>query len=201
MTFERTLTNSGSYELITTGDFNRDGKDDIAATASSYNPSYTDNLWVYNVSANSTMYFESFAAPWQAITTGDFNNDGASDLAMVRNPAGNSPYLKVYNGFDWSTIAEGAFGYPWITLEAGRLASPNLPDQLALLRSGVGSDLDSLLMFNVYYGGFSDVFPGQNGQWRYYPYFTSLALADLAGTNQDEIFMLRDPIDAGRSVC
>ena len=106
------------------------------------------------------------------LTTGDFNNDGASDLAMVRNPAGNSPYLKVWNGFNWSTIAEQAFGYPWITLEAGRLASTNLPDQLALLRTGVGADLDSLLMFNVYSGGFSDVFPGQNGQWRYSPNFT-----------------------------
>ena len=198
VTFERTLTNSGMYELITTGDFNRDGKADIAATASSYNPNYTNNLWVYNVSANTTMYSESFAASWQAITTGDFNNDGASDLAMVRNPAGNSPFLKVYNGFNWSTIAEQAYSYPWITLEAGRLASTNLPDQLALLRTGVGADLDSLLMFNVYSGGFSDVFPGQNGQWRYSPNFTSLALADLTGSKQDVIFMLRDPVDAGK---
>ncbi len=198
VTFERTLTNSGMYELITTGDFNRDGKADIAATASSYNPNYTNNLWVYNVSANTTMYSESFAASWQAITTGDFNNDGASDLAMARNPAGNSPFLKVYNGFNWSTIAEQAYSYPWITLEAGRLASTNLPDQLALLRTGVGADLDSLLMFNVYSGGFSDVFPGQNGQWRYSPNFTSLALADLTGSKQDVIFMLRDPVDAGK---
>lgn len=198
VTFERTMTNSGQFELITTGDFNRDGKDDIAATASWYNPGYSDNLWVYNVSADSTMYFESFAAPWQAATTGDFNNDGASDLAMVRNPAGNPPYLKVWNGFNWSTIAEQSFGYPWITLEAGRLASTSLPDQLALLRTGVGADLDSLLMFNVYSGGFSDVFPSQNGQWRYSPNFTSLALANLAGTNQDVIFMLRDPVELGK---
>ena len=117
-------------------------------------------------------YDGSFAAPWQAITTGDFNNDGASDLAMVRNPAGSSPYLKVYNGLDWSTIAERSdFGYPWITLEAGRLSSPNLPDQLALLRTGVGATFDSLLMFNVYYGGFSDVFPGQNWSMEILPVF------------------------------
>ncbi len=195
VTFERTLTNSGTYELITTGDFNRDGKADIAATASWYNPGYSDNLWVYNVSANTTMYSESFAAPWQAITTGDFNNDGASDLAMVRNPAGSSPYLKVWNGLDWSTIAERADSFPWITLEAGRLSSPNLPDQLALLRYADANYYDSLIMFNVYSGGFSDVFPGQNYQWRYSPNFTSLALADLAGTKQDVIFMLRDPVD------
>jgi hypothetical protein len=198
VTFERTLTNFGTYELITTGDFNRDGKDDIAATASWYNPGYSDNLWVYNVSTNTTMYSESFAAPWQAATTGDFNNDGADDLAMVRNPAGNSPYLKVWNGLNWSTIAEQAFGYPWITLEAGRLASTSLPDQLALLRTGVGADLDSLLMFNVYSGGFSDVFPGQNGQWRYSPNFTSLALADLTGAKQDVMYLLRDSVDAGK---
>jgi hypothetical protein len=199
VTFDRTLTDSGNYELIATGDFNRDGKDDIAATASAYYPSYTDNLWVYNVSANSLMHSESFAAPWQAMTTGDFNNDGAGDLAMVRNPAGSSPYLKVWNGLDWSTIAERTDGFPWLTLEAGRLSSPNLPDQLALLRTGVGSSADSLIMFNVYSGGFSDVFPAQNDQWHYQPYFTSLALTDLAGTKQDVIFMLRDPVDAGKT--
>jgi hypothetical protein len=200
VTFERTLTNFGTYELITTGDFNRDGRADIAATAGLYTPNYTNFLYVYNVAANADMRApEAFAVPWQAITTGDFNNDGASDLAMVRNPSGSSPFLKVYNGFNWSTIAEGAYGYPWITLEAGRLASTSLPDQLALLRTGVGADLDSLLMFNVYSGGFSDVFPGQNGQWRYSPNFTSLALADLAGTKQDVIFMLRDPVDAGKT--
>jgi hypothetical protein len=198
VTFERTLTDSGNYELIATGDFNRDGKDDIAATASAYYPSYLDNLWVYNVSANSLMHSESFAAPWQAMTTGDFNNDGAGDLAMVRNPAGSSPYLKVWNGLDWSTIAERADSFPWITLEAGRLSSPNLPDQLALLRNADANYYDSLIMFNVYYGGFSDVFPDQNDQWRYSPSFTSLALANLAGTKQDVIFMLRDPVDAGR---
>ena len=54
-------------------------------------------------------------------------------------------------------------------------------------------------MFNVYSGGFSDVFPGQNGQWRYSPNFTSLALADLTGSKQDVIFMLRDPVDAGKT--
>ena len=33
---------------------------------------------------------------------------------------------------------------------------------------------------------------------RYSPNFTSLALADLTGSKQDVIFMLRDPVDAGK---
>lgn len=197
VTFERTLS-SGYYELVTTGDFNADGRDEIAATASSYSPSYSNNLWIYNTATSTPVYFESFAAPWQDMTTGDFNSDGAADLAMVRNPAGSSPWLKVYNGLYWSTIAEGSFGYPWLTLAAGRLSSPNLPDQLALLRTGVGANLDSLLMFNVSYGGFSDIYPGQSGNFRYSPNFTSLALADITSTDQDVIFMLRDPVEYGK---
>ncbi|MCX7669295.1 MAG: FG-GAP-like repeat-containing protein [Anaerolineae bacterium] len=196
VTFERTLE-AGYYERITTGDFNGDGYDDIAATVGVSNP-YRNRLYVYDVRNNTQLYYEEFGATWQAITAGDFNGDRYDDLAMVRNPSGASPLLKVYNGRTWSPLAESTFNYPWITLAAGRLSSPNLPDQLALLRTGVLATLDSLIMFNVSAGGFSDVFPGQAGNFRYYPNFTSLALGDLAGNGYHEIFLLRDPVEAGR---
>jgi hypothetical protein len=64
---------------------------------------------------------------------------------------------------------------------------------LALLRTGIGGSLDSLIMFNVAAGGFSDVFPGQNGNFRNDPNFTSLALGSLGGDGYDQIFRLRDP--------
>jgi len=196
VTFERTLE-AGYYERIATGDFNRDGYDDIAVTVGISNP-YRNRLYVYDVKNNAQLYYEEFGATWQAIATGDFNSDGADDLAMVRNPSGASPLLKVYNGLNWSTLAEATFSFPWVTLAAGRLSSPNLPDQLALLRTGVGANLDSLIMLNVSAGAFSDVFPGQYGNFKYYPNFTSLALGDLAGNGYHEIFMLRDPVDVGR---
>ena len=102
---------------------------------------------------------------------------------MVRNPAGNSPTSR--SGADSTGRSSPSKLSATVDhLVAGRLASPNLPDQLALLRSGVGTDLDSLIMFNVNSGGFSDVFPGQNGQWKYSPNFTSLALADLAAPSR-----------------
>ena len=197
VTFECPVAAGWNYELVATGDFNRDGKDDIAATAS-YGS--TTTLWVYNVSSascNPPMYTTSFGAPWHAITAGDFNNDGASDLAMVRQPT----YIKVYSGLDWSTMVEGTVSnYPYITLAAGRLSSPNLPDQLALLRTGVEAKLDSLLMFNVSsYSGFSDVFPGQSGNFRYDPNFTSLALGNLTASPQQLIFMLRDSQAYGKT--
>ena len=198
VTFERTLE-TGYFERVATGDFNRDGRDDIAVTIGvSATPStpYRNYLRVYNVSANTLIRGdEEFGASWQALATGDFNSDGADDLAMVRQ-ADNR--LKVYNGLTWETIAEGNYGYPWITLAAGRLSSPNLPDQLALLRTGVGDALDSLIMLNVASGGFSDVFPGMSGFLRYFPNFTSLALGDLGGNGYNEVFMLRDPVEAGR---
>lgn len=197
VTFERTLT-SGYYERITTGDFNHDGIDEIAVTASAYTPNYVNNLWVYSVNSSTPIYFESFAAPWQAIAAGDVDGDGATDLALVRNPAGSSPFLKVYNGLNWTTMAESSFGYPWITVAAGRLSGPSWPNKLALLRTGVGADLDSLIMFNVSVGGFSDVFPGLSGNFRYFPNFTSLAVGNLGLDGYDQIFMLRDPVDAGK---
>jgi hypothetical protein len=197
VTFERTLE-SGYFERVVTGDFNRDCRDDIAVTIGVSGTPYRNYLRVYDVSANTQIRNEEFAASWQALATGDFNSDGADDLAMVRNPAGSAPFLKVYNGLTWETIAEGSYGYPWITLAAGRLSSPNLPDQLALIRTGVGDALDSLIMLNVASGGFSDVFPGMSGLLRYFPNFTSLALGDLGGNGYNEVFMLRDPVEAGR---
>ena len=115
VTFERTLDKSGSYELITTGDFNRDGKADIAATASSYNPNYASNLWVYNVSANTVLRYDGpFAVQWQAITAGDFNNDGASDLAMARNRAGQ-PVLA--QGLQWLRLVDYCRRDFWLSVD------------------------------------------------------------------------------------
>ncbi len=198
VTFERTLTTGGVYERIATGDFNKDGRDEIVATATAYTPGYVNQLWVYDVTSSMPVYFEQFASSWQAITTGDFNGDGYDDLALVRNVAGQPSLVKVYNGRDWSVIAEAGYGYPWITVAAGRLLGASQPDKLALLRTGVEANLDSLIMLNVASGGFSDVFPGQYGNFRYFPNFTSLALGNLALDGYDQIFMLRDPVEAGR---
>ncbi len=198
VTFERTLTSGGVYERIATGDFNRDGRDEIVATATAYTPGYVNQLWVYDVNTGMPSRFEQFATSWQALTTGDFNGDGYDDLALVRNVAGQPSLIKVYNGRDWSVLAEAGYAYPWITVAAGRLLGATQSDKLALLRTGVQADLDSLIMLNVASGGFSDVFPGQYGNFRYFPNFTSLALGNLALNGYDQIFMLRDPVETGR---
>ena len=192
VTFERTLS-SGVFDLITTGDFNRDGKDEIAATSSSGPGPY---LWVYNVLGDSVIYSESFGFPWLAITTGDFNNDGADDLAMVRTSG--SILLKVYNGLNWSQIAERGDSFPWITLAAGKLSSPYVPDQLALLRTGVNGDaLPSLIFFGVDYNNIYDIL---GDGYKFNPNFTSLALGNLTTGQQQLIFILRDSQDINRPV-
>jgi hypothetical protein len=202
VTFERALAGSSFFERIATGDFNRDGKDEIVATAWSYSP-YGETLWVYDVLTDSVVrsILSDRPVAWHAITTGDFNADGASDVALVRNETGLPPFFRVYSGLDWTIICEGtASTFPYITMEAGRLASPNPVDQLALLRTGMGASVDSLLMFNVSsVTGFSDLFPQLNGTFRYEPNFTSLALGNFTAGGQQVIFMLRNSGDPNKT--
>ncbi len=195
--FERILDSGRQFRLVTTGDFDGDGKDEIASTATDYPSGNAEALRVYDGGADGNTWSQSYVAyygaPWQALATGDFNLDGADDLAMARNPIGFSPFLGVYSGLTWGAIAEGTYGYPWITLAAGKLSSASAPDQLAILRTGVGSNIDSVLMFTVSTGGFSDVFPGQYGNFRFNPNFTSLALGTLVSGRERQLFVLRDP--------
>jgi len=197
VTFECPLS-SGYFERVTTGNFNGDNKDEIVTTKGVSNP-YVNTVEIRAIGNCDPIRSETFGASWQALATGNFNTDGLADniddLAMVRQVDNR---LKVYNGRTWDTIAESSYGYPWITLAAGRLLPSNPPDQLALLRTGVGASLDSLLMLNVASGGFSDAFPGQYGNFRYNPNFTSLALGNLNLDGPDQIFMLRDPVEAGK---
>ncbi len=193
--FERSLGAGRTVRLLVVGDFDKDGKDEIALTHVDTGTGIQETLKVYDGATNGTVwtltYNESFNAPWADMATGDLNADGADDLALVRNPSQGGKLLKAYNGLTWAALAEQTYGFTWLALAMGNLSSSYTGDELALSRSGVLDQLDSLVLLRLLGSAFTDVATSVN--LKFFPYFASLAVGDLTGDGDDEIVLLRDP--------
>ncbi|MCX6032918.1 MAG: VCBS repeat-containing protein [Chloroflexi bacterium] len=144
------------------------------------------------------MHQESFNAQWVDATAGDLNADGADDLSLVRNISQGEKLLKTFNGRTWAALAEHSYDFSWLALAAGNLTSSYSGDELALTRSGVLGYYDSLVLLHAVSGTYADVITDPN--YKYYPYFSSLATGDLNGDGDDEILLLRDPTQATTSL-
>jgi hypothetical protein len=201
--FERTLGSGRNVSLLVTGDFDGDGKDEIAITHADTGTNIQETLKVYDGGASGTAdqwtiaYTEQFNAQWVDMVAGDLNNDGGDDLSLVRNISQGGKLLKSYNGRTWAALAEQNYNFPWLALAAGNLSTDYAGDELALTRGGVLGQLDSLVLFRWVSGTYADVVANPN--YKYYPYFTSVAVGDLNGDNDDEVVLLRDPTEAGRA--
>ena len=183
-----------NIQLLVTGDFDRDGKDEIAVT---FSDSGT-KLRVYDGGATAaagawTKWYEAaFGGTWKDMASGDFNNDTYDDLALVRNA---DRLIKVYKGgtSGLSDLAErGGYGTDWLAVAGGNVFSDFAGDEIALDRNGANAATDGLLIFRVVGNAFVDI--GEGPAYRYNPNFTSMALGDLNGDGDDEILLLRDPV-------
>jgi len=195
--FERTLSGDRTFRLIATGDFDKDGRDELAVTHKDTRTGIRETLKVYDGGTNATAaewrvaHESSYQAPWRAMATGDTNGDRADDLALVRNLTGAGKLLKICNGVKWTPLAEQSYGFDWLTLAIGNISSEYAGAEIALTRSGVMAALDSLILFRVSGSSFVDLTAEPN--YRYFPHFTSMALGDLNGDGDEEIVLLRDP--------
>jgi hypothetical protein len=193
--FERDLDSGKTFRLIATGDFDGDDKDEIAVTHTDIGTNIQETLKIYDGGTNGTVWTithtESFNALWQAMATGDINADGADDLAMVRNPSQAGKLLKVYSGRNWATLSSESYNFPWLALAVGNLSTQYTGHELALTRGGVLGERDSVILFRLVGSTMTNLVTNPN--YRYYPYFTSLALGDLNGDGDKEVLLLRDP--------
>lgn len=111
---------AGFYpQYLTTSDFNRDGKPDIAVSSS------VNKLGIMQNNGNGTftittilLNYEGVYAPFTNIVSGDFNRDGKPDIALKSNHSTNSGILVLLGGGD-GTFTYSAF-YP--LQKAGDLA-------------------------------------------------------------------------------
>ena len=194
VTFVTTLSSGLVFHLVATGDFDKDGRDEIAATHSSSLPSIAEELKVYNGNASGTTWSQShtasFGASWRAMSTGDMNNDGYADLALVREESGKGR-TKVYDGNLWTALAERQDSFPWLAVQLGNISNSYAGDEMALTREGVGTSLPSLILWRL--SGSSLVNLVGPSAYIFLPYFTSLSLGDLNGDGDREVAMLRDP--------
>ena len=194
------LGSGNTVRLLVTGDFDGDLKDEFAVMH--YVSGGARLIW-YDGGANATegdwtqKNSASYNAMFQDMSAGDFNNDGADDLVMVRN-VGNQRLVSAWNVKTWSTLAEGSYSRPWFAVAGGNLSSNNPGDEISLTRDGANAATEGLILFKVVSGAFTDL--ATSSSWRWNPDFVSLANGDLNGDGDDEVVMLRDPVNPTTSL-
>lgn len=196
--FERTLDPGQYILLLATGDLDGDGRDEIIVNHVEGTLGQS-SIRVYDGGNTATasewfmVYQETHGAPWQDMATGDVNADGRDELLLVRK-VDNRLLVYGYNLNSWlAQVANQAFSFPWEAVTTGDFSATYGGDEIALSRSEVVDYLKSLLFFRLTGTSFTDLVPGAS--YIYYPYFLSLAAGDVNGDGDDELLMLRDPVE------
>ncbi len=198
VSYELNLGTSRTIQLLATGDFDGDLKDEVALTVYDA-PAGAWVLRVYDGGTAATAsewilwYSADFAATWQDMAVGDFNSDGYDDLVLVRNA---DRRVSVYKGgpSGLSSLA-GQSGYAtnWLAVAGGNITATYAGDEIALERDSANAVTNALILLRVSGSALTDIGAGAN--YKYNPDFASLALGDLNGDADDEIVMLRNPIE------
>lgn len=195
VSYELTLTGGKTFSQVVTGDFNDDGRAEIAVLHTETAANIKETLLVLSGGATgqswSQTYTESYGMAWVDLSAADFNADGADDLALARNPSQSSKLIKIYNGRTWAGLLQRLDSFPWLALAGGDISLQYSGDELALTRGGVLGERNSVVLFRVSGSTLVDLVP--NANYKYYPYFTSVALGDLNGDADKEVVLLRDP--------
>ncbi len=206
--FSVDLGSQRNVRLLITGDFDADGKDEFALM--NYIPSSVGSgmqaaLQVYDGGANATAGEWTrrnnieYAAMFQDMAAGDFNADGADDVVLPRNASGQRTVTALNIWAGGTTLAQGS-GYccSWYAVAGGRISTSVPGDQISLTRDGVNAQTVGLILYRVVSGAFVDL--AKSDSWKWEPGFTSLSDGDLNGDGDDEVVMLRDPLQAKTSL-
>ena len=191
------LGSQRNARLLNTGDFDADGKDEFAVVNYVPGGSIQAALQVYDGGTNATasewtrQNYAEYAVMFQDMGVGDFNADGTDDFVLQRNPSQQSKLLLTLNGRNLTAIAQQGFNFSWLAVAGGNISSATAGDEIAASRGDVLATLVSALVFRVSGSSFVDMLPNSN--YKFYPYFTSVAAGDLNGDADDEMLLLRDP--------
>lgn len=202
--FLQNLGAGRTVQQLVTGDFDGDGKDEIAVSFADSGTGVLSSLRVYDGGATATAaewtqwYTASYNAVWQDIAVGNFNNDAYDDLALVRN-VDNRIMTLAGGATGLSVLAtQGNYATEWLAVAGGNIFASYPGDEIALERNSVNAQTNALILARVAGTALVDIGGGVN--YKYNPNFTSLALGDLNGDGDDEILLLRDSVDIRTSL-
>lgn len=191
----RTFTASSgqTWRNVVTGDLDGDGADDLILVESSSTAGLAIQMYAYKFNtATSTWnqtYGAGFGATWQGLVTGDVMGNGRDQVIGIRNPGNNRQILIFDPADNWRTIHERNYDFPWVAVAAGNVQNDSANKaEIVTTRSGVLGTLNSMLIFRWVAGSSSLQDVGGN---KYYPEFRSIALADVSGSGEAQIFLLR----------
>jgi hypothetical protein len=193
-----TSPSGGAFDLLTVGDFNGDGRKEIAATYSLPNGYWDIAIYMYNPATNTWSVSTNVPGrPWTRWTdlqAANFNGDTADDLAMIKS----NLVEVIFGGANNASGQVGWYPYPldnntggfsYIAAAAGHMQPGT--DRIATSRDVTNGATATVLLWQ-YGPGFAlnDV---TNMDTKFNPQFTSLSLADTDGDGFQELLMARNP--------
>ncbi len=199
VSFTTTVAAGRAFRLVATGDFDKDGRDEIAVTDFSGSQ---ETLRIYDGGTNATagewqqVLSAAYGALWADLSTGDMNADGNEDLILIRS---SDAMLTLYSGAGLAAgqltkLYEAKYNFPWAAVAMGNISKLYNGSEVALSRTQVQGYYDSIIIFRLA-GNTLENLPQENTTNRKFdPYFRSLATGDLNGDQDDEIVALRDPV-------
>lgn len=188
-----TASSGQTWRNVVTGDLDGDGADEIVLVESSSVTGLAIQMYAFDfntsTSAWNQTYGAGFGASWQGLATGDVMGNGRDQVIGIRNPGGNRQII-IFNPADnWRTIHERNYDFPWVAVAAGDVASDSSnKEEIVTTRSGVLGTLNSMLIFRWVAG--SSSLQDVAGD-KFYPEFRWIALGDVNGSGDEEVFLLR----------
>lgn len=209
--FESVITAGFIYVAVAAGDVvpNDGGRDEIILqrTDNRGGNGYSVQIWDGDNAGRvwQIVYDETFGVPWLRFDTGDYNGLAGDELVMVRKglPPDRLDYrikiLSITSTGIFQTFAEQSYTFPWIDLAVGNthINNGNLAE-MVLTRDDVLGVFPSYLVFQ--YAPPTLIANAPGGQKTAFPPFFDIAVGDANASGDDEVFLIRDPLEGGSGI-
>ncbi len=203
--FSRTISSGFNYNWVTAGDFipGDGGRDEILVQRSDSRAECEYSVQIFDgddAGVNWTMVLDNcYGTDWLRIRGGEVDGLEGDEVIMIRNGPESKRdrrllIMKQAPDGTWPVLFQQLYSYSWIDMVIGNTHLNNGDiEEIILTRSGVKGVLPSLLVFQYHANNVSDA---PDGTFIYYPYWDAIASGDVNNSGDDEIFLVRDPVDA-----